>query len=185
MLAVALAKPSNLLILDEPTNDLDLETLDLLQEMLGEYKGTILLVSHDRDFIDRVATSSLAFEGGGHWIEYAGGYTDMLAQRGEALAEVKPKTPARATALPPTAAVTPTKISFKELHELKLLPAEIETLQAEIAKHESILEEPGLYTRNQRKFQAANAGLAAAQAALEAAEARWLELEMRRETVGG
>ena len=97
LLAVALAKPSNLLILDEPTNDLDLETLDLLQEMLGDYPGTVLLVSHDRDFLDRVASSTLAAEGEGRWVEYAGGYTDMLAQRGEVVAAAKAK-PARAAA---------------------------------------------------------------------------------------
>ena len=84
MLACALARPSNLLVLDEPTNDLDLETLDLLQEMLADYPGTVLLVSHDRDFLDRVVTSTLAAEGGGRWVEYAGGYSDMLAQRGPA-----------------------------------------------------------------------------------------------------
>ena len=82
MLARALAKPSNLLVLDEPTNDLDLETLDVLEEMLGDYEGTVILISHDRDFLDRVVTSVIAPEGNGRWIEYAGGYTDMLAQRG-------------------------------------------------------------------------------------------------------
>ena len=82
MLARALAKPSNLLVLDEPTNDLDLETLDVLEEMLGDYEGTVILISHDRDFLDRVVTSVIAPEGDGHWIEYAGGYSDMLAQRG-------------------------------------------------------------------------------------------------------
>ena len=82
MLARALAKPSNLLVLDEPTNDLDLETLDVLEEMLGDYEGTVILISHDRDFLDRVVTSVIAPEGDGRWIEYAGGYTDMLAQRG-------------------------------------------------------------------------------------------------------
>ena len=85
MLARALAKPSNLLVLDEPTNDLDLETLDVLEEMLGDYEGTVILISHDRDFLDRVVTSVIVPEGNGRWIEYAGGYTDMLAQRGEDL----------------------------------------------------------------------------------------------------
>ena len=82
MLARALATPSNLLVLDEPTNDLDLETLDLLQEMIADYPGTVILVSHDRDFLDRTVTSLLAAEGDGRWVEYAGGYSDMLAQRG-------------------------------------------------------------------------------------------------------
>ena len=105
LLAVALAKPSNLLILDEPTNDLDLETLDLLQEMLGDYPGTVLLVSHDRDFLDRVASSTLVAEGEGRWVEYAGGYSDMLVQRGEVAAAAKAK-PAR-TAPAPAAAPSP------------------------------------------------------------------------------
>ena len=86
MLASALAKPSNLMVLDEPTNDLDIETLDLLQELLGDYAGTILIVSHDRDFLDRVATSVIVGEGDGRWVEYAGGYSDMVAQRGYGLA---------------------------------------------------------------------------------------------------
>src|ERR1700732_2160273 len=85
MLARALAQPSNLLVLDEPTNDLDLETLDVLEEMLGDYEGTVILISHDRDFLDRVVTSVIAPEGDGSWIEYAGGYTDMPAQRGAGL----------------------------------------------------------------------------------------------------
>jgi ATP-binding cassette subfamily F protein uup len=180
LLAVALAKPSNLLVLDEPTNDLDLETLDLLQEMLADYPGTILVVSHDRDFLDRVATSILAFEGGGKWLEYAGGYSDMLAQRGEAKAEVAKAKPARNAALPRTAAAGP-KLSFKEQHELKQLTAEIARLQSEIAGLAAVLAEPGLYGRDVKKFNAAGAALAAAEARLAAAEERWLELEMLRE----
>jgi ATP-binding cassette subfamily F protein uup len=181
LLAAALAKPSNLLILDEPTNDLDLETLDLLQEMLGEYPGTILLVSHDRDFLDRVATSTLAAEGNGKWVEYAGGYTDMLAQRGEAKTPepARQKTTARTAALPQTTA-TP-KLSFKDQHELKTLTAEIDRLHAEIKKHETTLAEPGLYNRDIKKFKAASNALAESQAALAAAEERWLALELLRE----
>src|SRR6185503_13660462 len=91
MLARALAMPSNLLVLDEPTNDLDLETLDLLQEAIADYPGTVILVSHDRDFLDRTVTSTLAAEGNGRWIEYAGGYSDMLAQRGAAVLAASPK----------------------------------------------------------------------------------------------
>jgi ATP-binding cassette subfamily F protein uup len=180
LLAVALAKPSNLLVLDEPTNDLDLETLDLLQEMLGDYPGTILLVSHDRDFLDRVATSTLAFEGNGKWIEYAGGYSDFLIQRGApAAAEaVKGKSAARPAALAQTSGA---KMSFKELHELKQLSVAIEALQAEIKRHEARLAEPQLYSRDNKAFQAATAALAAAAQKLAAAEERWLELEMRKE----
>ena len=92
MLAQTLAKPSNLLVLDEPTNDLDLETLDVLEGMIGEYAGTVLLISHDRDFLDRLVSSVIVPEGNGRWIEYAGGYTDMLAQRGADLAREAPKT---------------------------------------------------------------------------------------------
>jgi ATP-binding cassette subfamily F protein uup len=182
LLAAVLAKPSNLLILDEPTNDLDLETLDLLQEMLGEYPGTILLVSHDRDFIDRVVTSTLAAEGEGRWVEYAGGYSDMLAQRSagktEAAAPVKQKTAARAAALPQTAG---TKLSFKDQHELKTLTADIERLQREIKAHEAKLAAPGLYNKDIKAFKAATNALADAQDALAAAEERWLQLELLRE----
>ncbi len=182
LLAAVLAKPSNLLILDEPTNDLDLETLDLLQEMLGEYPGTILLVSHDRDFIDRVVTSTLAAEGEGRWVEYAGGYSDMLVQRSagktEAAAPVKQKTAARAAALPQTAG---TKLSFKDQHELKTLTADIERLQHEIKAHEAKLAAPGLYNKDIKAFKAATNALADAHQALAAAEERWLQLELLRE----
>jgi ABC transport system ATP-binding/permease protein len=182
LLAVALAKPSNLLILDEPTNDLDLETLDLLQEMLGDYPGTVLLVSHDRDFLDRVASSTLASEGEGRWVEYAGGYSDMLAQRGEVVEAAKAK-PSRSA--PPTAPAKPVaaagKLSFKQQHELKTLNAEIERLQAEIRQHEAVLAEPNLYSRDVKKFNSVSQTLAAAQARLGTTEERWLELEMLRE----
>jgi ATP-binding cassette subfamily F protein uup len=182
LLAVALAKPSNLLILDEPTNDLDLETLDLLQEMLGDYPGTVLLVSHDRDFLDRVASSTLASEGEGRWVEYAGGYSDMLVQRGEVAGAAKAK-PARAMAA--TAPARPVaaagKLSFKQQHELKTLTAEIGNLQSEIKQHEAVLAEPNLYSRDIKKFNSVSQVLAAAQARLGKAEERWLELEMVRE----
>jgi ATP-binding cassette subfamily F protein uup len=182
LLAAALAKPSNLLILDEPTNDLDLETLDLLQEMLGDYPGTILLVSHDRDFLDRVATSTLAAEGDGKWVEYAGGYSDMLAQRGEAAtaAPAKQKTAVRANALAPTTA-TPKTLSFKQQHELKTLNAEIERLNAEIKRQEAKLAQPGLYNKDIKAFRAASNALADAQEQLAAAEERWLALELLKE----
>jgi ATP-binding cassette subfamily F protein uup len=180
LLAVALAKPSNLLVLDEPTNDLDLETLDLLQEMLSEYPGTILVVSHDRDFLDRVATSTLAYEGQGKWVEYAGGYSDMLAQRGEVAAAVKAKAP-RPAALAQTSAVSGPKFTFKQQHELKMLTAQIERLQAEVQKLTATLAEPGFYGRDAKAFGAASAALAAAEKNLAAAEEKWLELEVLRE----
>ncbi len=184
LLAVALAKPSNLLVLDEPTNDLDLETLDLLQEMLGDYTGTVIVVSHDRDFLDRVATSVLASEGNGNWVEYAGGYSDMLAQRaGAPVAEQKAE---KKSAPKPAATAKPTepagrKISFKEQHELKTLTAEIDKLHVEIQKQETILATSDLYAKDPKKFQAATAALAELHARLEKVEERWLELEMLKE----
>jgi ATP-binding cassette subfamily F protein uup len=185
MLAVALAKPSNLMILDEPTNDLDLETLDLLQEMLGEYQGTVLLVSHDRDFLDRVVTSTIASEGNGVWQEYAGGYSDMVTQRGEVATVAKLGTRHRGAA--PAAAARPVarKMSFKEQHELKTLTADIGDLQARIAAHQAQLADPSLFTRDPKRFDAVSAKLAADTRALEIAEDRWLALEMLREAAAG
>ncbi len=185
LLALALTKPSNLLVLDEPTNDLDLETLDLLQEMLGDYPGTVIAVSHDRDFLDRVCTSVLMSEGQGRWVEYAGGYSDMLAQRGEGVtAEKLEKTEKKAAAKPsapsqPVAAKP--KISFKEQHELKALNEEIGKLQAQINKLNETLAAPGLYTKDPKKFAAASASLAEHHTKLIKAEERWLELEMLKE----
>jgi ATP-binding cassette subfamily F protein uup len=184
LLAAALAKSSNLLVLDEPTNDLDLETLDLLQEMLGEYPGTVIIVSHDRDFLDRVATSTLAFEGDGKWVEYAGGYSDMLAQRGEVTAAetvVKKAAAKQAAAAAPAAAPAVKKLSFKQQHELKTLTGEIDKLHAAMKVQENILATPDLYTKDAKKFQAATATLAALHKQLETAESRWLELEVLRE----
>jgi ATP-binding cassette subfamily F protein uup len=180
LLAAALAKSSNLLVLDEPTNDLDLETLDLLEEMLGDYPGTVIVVSHDRDFLDRVASSTLAFEEPGKWVEYAGGYSDMLAQRGEvAVVEAVAK---KAAAKQATAAAAPVarKISFKEQHELKTLAAEMEKIQAEMKKLEATLATPDLYVKDAKSFATATAALAALHTKLEKSEERWLELEMLR-----
>jgi ATP-binding cassette subfamily F protein uup len=184
MLAVALAKPSNLMILDEPTNDLDLETLDLLQDMLSDYQGTVLLVSHDRDFLDRVVTSTIAAEGDGRWVEYAGGYSDMLLQRGETVAEPAKPARTRAAPLPPTAPRPARKMSFKDQHALKTLPAEMEALQQRIAAHQAVLADPGLYARDGKRFDAVTAALAKDSAALAAAEERWLALELLREEIG-
>lgn len=206
MLARALAKPSNLLVLDEPTNDLDLETLDLLQEMLADYPGTLLLVSHDRDFLDRVVGSVIVPEGGGQWLEYAGGYTDMLAQRRlqakEAAAERReeagqqPGKPGRksggasggqanAGGAPGAGAEKARKLSFKDKHALETLPATLEKLQGEITQLGQQLADPQLYVRSPDKFEAATARLTAAQAELAAAEEQWLELEMKREEIEG
>ena len=183
-LAVALARPSNLLVLDEPTNDLDLETLDLLQEMLAEYAGTVLLVSHDRDFLDRVATSVIVAEGEGRWVEYAGGYSDMLAQRGAAA-------PARAAVASGAAPVRPVEravpaarargLSFKDRHALQQLPGRMERLRADMARHSAILANPDLYAARPDQFRVASDALAKSQSELAAAEEQWLELEMMRE----
>ena len=177
LLACAMARPSNLIVLDEPTNDLDLETLDLLQDMLADYPGTVLLVSHDRDFLDRVVTSTLAAEGAGRWLEYAGGYSDMLAQR-------RPPEPAAERRNAPKAAAPRTatrKLSFKDKHALESLPAEMERLAARIAATQARLADPGLYTSDPGAFSRATAELDNAEQALAQAEERWLELELLKE----
>jgi ABC transport system ATP-binding/permease protein len=184
MLARALAQPSNLLVLDEPTNDLDLETLDLLQEMLGDYAGTVLLVSHDRDFLDRVVTSTLVAEGQGRWLEYAGGYSDMLAQRGRRAAG-PPEAARSASAVRRQARPTPSsskrKLSFNEQHALRELPDRIEKLRALIARLQETLSDAGLYRRDPALFEKASRALPEAQAELASAEDRWLQLELLRE----
>jgi ABC transport system ATP-binding/permease protein len=185
MLARAFAKPSNLLVLDEPTNDLDIETLDLLQELLADYAGTVLLVSHDRDFLDRVATSTLVAEGEGVWQEYAGGYSDMVAQRGrgvEALAGPQAKQAKRAAASPAASAAVPPKrkLSFKQKHALENLPRRMDEMRAKIAALEATLADAGFYARDAAGFARVSAELEAVQAGLVAAEDEWLELEMLR-----
>jgi ATP-binding cassette subfamily F protein uup len=182
-LARAFATPSNLMVLDEPTNDLDLETLELLQERLADYAGTVLLVSHDRDFLDRVVTSVIATEGDGRWIEYAGGYSDMLAQRGPVRTVAAPAAKPR-IASPATKATT-RKMTFKDKHALETLPNRIARLEADIARLNAILSDSGLYTRQPAKFAEATTALQAAQAALAAAEEQWLALEMLREELEG
>jgi ATP-binding cassette subfamily F protein uup len=183
-LALVFAKPANLLVLDEPTNDLDLETLELLQELLADYPGTVLLVSHDRDFIDRVVTSVIATEGDGRWIEYAGGYTDMLVQRGPVKAAAVPAVPSRPK---PDTAPRPVakRMTFKDRHALETLPALISGLQADVARLTAMLEDPDLYTRNPARFAETTARLTATRNDLAAAEEQWLELEMLREELGG
>jgi ATP-binding cassette subfamily F protein uup len=191
MLARALATPSNLLVLDEPTNDLDLETLDVLEEMLGDYAGTVILISHDRDFLDRVVNAVIVPEGDGRWVEYAGGYTDMLAQRGADLAgrpeaRAKPATGAgKAMPAAPATKAARRKLSFHEKHALETLPGEIAALQARIRELQQRLDDPDLYARNRAVFTRASADLAARQAELSAAEQRWLELEILREELEG
>jgi len=188
LLARALARPSNLLVLDEPTNDLDLETLDLLEEVLADYAGTVLVVSHDRDFLDRVVTSVIVAEGGGRWQEYAGGYSDMVAQRGHGVESSlsRPVPVADRAAQPKPAAATASaperrKLGSRERHALETLPARIEALQGEVGKLRQALSDPGLYARDPGRFERFTAALAEREAALAAAEEQWLELELRRE----
>ena len=191
MLARALAKPSNLLVLDEPTNDLDLETLDVLEEMLSDYSGTLVLISHDRDFLDRIAMSIIAPEEGGRWIEYAGGYTDMMAQRGgrafAAEAPVKAAKPSGEAANKRADSGDEPKakkrLSFKEKHALETLPARMASLEKEIVSLQAKLSESTLYAKDREAFEQASAALIKAQDELAEAEHRWLELELLREEI--
>jgi len=184
LLARLMAKPSNLLILDEPTNDLDVETLDLLQDILGSYDGTVLLVSHDRDFIDRVATTTVLMEGAGRCTAYAGGFSDMQAQRSLAAPSEKPpaKSPPKpepASAAKPAGKAAKPGLSFSERKRLADLPAIIARLEAELAKLADLLSDADLYTRDPVKFRKATEMAAERQAALEAAEEEWLILAER------
>tara|TARA_R110002020_G_scaffold16871_36_gene59669 strand:- start:2696 stop:4516 length:1821 start_codon:yes stop_codon:yes gene_type:complete len=186
MLARAFARPSNVMILDEPTNDLDLETLDLLAELIADYSGTVLLVSHDRDFLDRTVTSVLASEGDGKWIEYAGGYTDMLSQRGARPGTSPDEPPAEAKRGGGDKgkggrADTRRKLSFRDKHDLDTLPDKIDALDAEMATLQTKLADPALFTKDPDGFQKATDLLAAKAAERTAAEERWLELEILKE----
>jgi ATP-binding cassette subfamily F protein uup len=183
MLARLFAQPSNLIILDEPTNDLDMDTLDLLQETLSEYDGTLLLVSHDRDFLDRLVTSIIAVEGDGDVAEYPGGYSDYLLQRPTAKkAEVKVAKKAPVEPVP-AASRAALRFTSKEQRELDELPARIATLEKEIGVIEAALADPNLYAKDAQKFTKASELLEAKKAALHEAEMRWLELEDKRETL--
>ena len=182
LLAKLFATPSNFLVLDEPTNDLDLETLDLLEEVIADYPGTALLVSHDRDFLDRVATGIVLAEGDGRFTEYAGGYGDMLVQRGEAApvrAEIrKPK-----SAPEKRARTNPPKMNFADAHALKTLPGEIAAAELKMAELEGQLSDSGLYARDPARFASLSAELAEIRAQKDAGEERWLALEMEREAL--
>lgn len=192
MLARGLRHRSNLLVLDEPTNDLDLETLDLLQEYLAEYQGTVILVSHDRDFLDRVSTAILASDGDGQWTLYAGGYSDMVAQKGAGIAArsaapASDRRPARTQGAPAPSGEPPAtrpqkaKLSFKQKHALETLPGEIAKLEKEIAKLRQELADPGLYARDPARFAKCAGALDEREKALAAREEEWLELEILRE----
>ncbi len=190
MLARALAKPSNLLVLDEPTNDLDLETLDLLQELLADYNGTVLLVSHDRDFLDRIVTSTLGFEGDATWQEYAGGYSDMVSQRGvgvqakEQKKDEHSKNKTKSSLPEPTQQTTKRKLSYKEKYALETLPSDMEKLAGQIGALQIKMAEPDFYSKDPEGFQKTTKELEASQTKLEEMEEQWLELEMLREELG-
>jgi ATP-binding cassette subfamily F protein uup len=185
LLARLFARDCNLLVLDEPTNDLDVETLDLLQDLIGEFDGTVLLVSHDRDFIDRIATTTLVLEGQGRVTAYAGGWSDMLAQRGSAPfgpsapVAAAPGADRKAAGAATAGAQTPARkpaLSFAQKRRLEALPAEIDRLAAEIGKLEGLLADPNLYAREPVKFAKATEMLTERQRALAAAEEEWLGL---------
>jgi len=182
LLAKLMAKESNLLVLDEPTNDLGGETLDLLQELLDDYDGTVLLVSHDRDFLDRVATTTIAMEGNGEATVYAGGWSDYRSQRQpDEKAEVAAKPKAKKDK-PKAEKVAPAGLSFAEQKRLDALPAVMDRLQAEIAKLEEFMSDPELFTKEPVKFQKATEALVERQTALAEAEEEWLMLEEKAET---
>lgn len=186
ILARVLARAANLLVLDEPTNDLDMETLELLQELVAGFAGTVLLVSHDRDFLDRTVTSIIAPEEGGRWVEYAGGYSDMLAQRGgtrladRRSAKPQGETPARASeSTQPKAAAK--KLSYKQKFALESLPQKMEAVSASISRLENQLADPTFYEKNPASFAKTIAALDKERQTLAAMEEEWLELEMLRE----
>ena len=189
MLARALSAPSNLLVLDEPTNDLDVETLDLLQELIGEYKGTVLVVSHDRSFLDQVATSVVVSDGGGRWLEYAGGYSDMVAQRGYGLvAPPAAPVPARVDRPRAPASERPAprrRLSFKEKHALETLPRRMDALRQDLEALERKLADPDFAARSPTTFQTATVDYGRVREDLDRLEDEWLELEILREEIEG
>jgi ATP-binding cassette subfamily F protein uup len=197
LLARALAKPANMLVLDEPTNDLDMDTLDKLEELLESYDGTLILVSHDRDFVDRLATSTIAMNGRGDIVETPGGWTDFIRQNPGFLkpgANPRPQDKAaaeRAAASPAPASLAaapakkPGKLSFKDAHRLKELEGLLVSLPQDIERHDTTLADPDLYTRDRKAFDRATANADRARVLLAAAEEEWLELEARREALAG
>ncbi|MFJ6023355.1 ABC-F family ATP-binding cassette domain-containing protein [Brevundimonas sp. NPDC092305] len=194
LLARALARPANMLVLDEPTNDLDMDTLDKLEELLEQYDGTLLLVSHDRDFVDRLATSTIAMNGRGDIVETPGGWTDFIRQNPGFLqpgANPRPqdKEAARRAEAAPPPAVTPkkpaAKLSFKDAHRLKELETLLEALPGQIAAHDATLADPDLYARDPKAFDRAMTAAAKAREQLEAAELEWLELEEKKAALAG
>ncbi len=184
LLAKIMARESNLLVLDEPTNDLDVETLDLLQDLLGEYPGTVLLVSHDRDFLDRVASTTVAMEGNGRATVYAGGWSDYQAQRTQIAVEPQEKNAGKSVkgSAEKSSGAASGKLTFSEKHRLEELPAVMERLNAEIAKLEEFMSDPNLFTDEPVKFAKASDALVERHTALSDAEEEWIMLE---EKAGG
>jgi ATP-binding cassette subfamily F protein uup len=178
---MVLAQASNLLILDEPTNDLDMDTLDLLEEVLAEYDGTVLLVSHDRDFLDRLVTSVIAVEGDGVVDEYVGGYSDYLRQRPLPPAPRSAPKPFRQPGERRARERRADKLSWREQRDLETLPAQIAALEAENARLEASLADPGLYARDRAAFEACSARHAQLAHQLKASEETWLDLAGRAE----
>ncbi|MDH6231156.1 ATP-binding cassette subfamily F protein uup [Mesorhizobium soli] len=191
LLARVLARPANLLVLDEPTNDLDMETLELLQELVAGFAGTVILVSHDRDFLDRTVTSVIAPEGDGRWLEYAGGYADMLAQRGGTHLNDRRNAQKQAAETPRAEAASTApkgpakKLSFKQKFALENLPTKMAAVSTSIADLENRIADPGYYERDPKGFQQTIAALDKERASLAAMEEEWLELEMLREELEG
>ena len=185
-LAVALAKKSDLLVLDEPTNDLDMQTLDLLEEMLEQYAGTLLIVSHDRAFLDQTVTSCLCPLGNGKWIQTAGGWSDAQEQLGQSAAHKSQKTQNKSNSNkqnPNKSAKPQAKLSFKDKHRLAELDKLMPALTAEIAALETDLAAPNLYTEDRASFDTKSKRIETARAELETAELEWLTLEEKREAI--
>ena len=187
LLARALATPANVLVLDEPTNDLDMDTLDLLEDLLADYEGTLILVSHDRDFIDRLATSTIGLDGTGRAVETPGGWQDFLVQNpgffgGQPATAAAPK---KAAPTPPAAPKVQAKLSYKEQRRLEELDREIAALPGKISTLEAALGDPDLYARDPAGFERFSKALDTARARLSAFEEEWLELEERREALEG
>ncbi|MGZ3271645.1 MAG: ATP-binding cassette domain-containing protein, partial [Croceibacterium sp.] len=176
LLAREFAKASNLLVLDEPTNDLDLETLDLLQEVIADYEGTVLIVSHDRDFLDRTVTVTLGLDGSGTVDIVAGGYEDWEAKRARPAASAKKSAKAEAAPPPPSRPARPAKLSYKDQRDYDLLPKRIEEIDAAIAQAEAKLADPDLFARDPDQFARIMKSLEAARTEKAAAEERWLAL---------
>ena len=176
------ARESNLLVLDEPTNDLDLETLDLLQEVIADYDGTVLIVSHDRDFLDRTVTVTLGLDGSGQVDVIVGGYADWVAKRQP---RNGPRPEKKAPAAPPLPKTASTKLSYKDQRDLDMLPQAIEKLEPDIARDEEALADPSLYTRDPKRFAALTKAIEQARADKDAAEERWLELAEKAEGLSG